>query len=352
MRAKSLTMAALATAILFLSACNGKKNETPGPLPRAEASEAMDQAFEAYLQAVADSSVEMHSIMVIQHGKVLEEKQFAPDTAHIMNSVSKTFTATAVGFAISEGLLSLEDRIVDLFPDHVPAEASDTLSRVTVRHLLTMNSGHGTDPTYVTRVQDCDWIEAFMRWPFKYEPGTCYCYNSLGTYLLSAAVQKVTGEKVVDYLDTRLWQPLGIEKPFWQESPAGINTGGWGLYIHTEDMARMGLCLLNDGVFNGKQVIPAEWVREMKARQVSSCPAGVNEDVLRSYGFDPSTSDWFQGYGYQMWRCRHNGVRADGANGQYIILLPDQDAVIAATAHVDNMQLELNLIWDYILPAL
>ena len=116
------------------------------------------------------------------------------------------------------------------------------LSRVTLRHLLTMNSGHSTDPTYATRDKDCDWIEAFMRWPFKYEPGTCYCYNSLGTYLLSAAVQKVTGEKVVDYLDTRLWQPLGIEKPFWQESPAGINTGGWGLYIHTEDMARMGLC--------------------------------------------------------------------------------------------------------------
>jgi CubicO group peptidase (beta-lactamase class C family) len=330
------------------------------PLPRAKASPEMEQAFASYLQAVEDSAVNMHSIMVLQHGKVLAEKQFAPDTAHIMNSVSKTFTSTAVGFAISEGLLSLDDKIVDLFPESVPENASDTLGRITVRHLLTMNSGHGTDPTYAVRSGDGDWIRAFMEWPIKYEPGTCYCYNSLGTYLLSAAVQKVTGEKVVDYLEPRLWKPLGIEKPFWQESPAGINTGGWGLYIRTEDMARMGLCILNDGKFRGKQVIPADWVKEMGANQVPSVGAGLNEEQVKQIlaehpnipFFLPETSDWVQGYGYQMWRCRHNAFRADGANGQYIIILPDQDAVIAATAHVQNMQLELNLIWDYILPAL
>ncbi len=331
-----------------------------GPLPRGKASPELTSAFESYIQAVADSAVNMHSVMVLQHGKVLCEHFWAPDTAHIMNSVSKTFTSTAVGFAISEGLLSLEDRIVDLFPESVPANASDTLSRVTLRHLLTMNSGHGTDPTYATRVQDCDWINAFMSWPFKFEPGTCYCYNSLGTYLLSAAVQKVTGEKIVDYLDTRLWQPLGIPKPFWQESPAGINTGGWGLYIHTEDMARMGLCLLNGGKFNGKQVIPADWVREMTANQVPSVGAGLNENQVKEIlaqhpnlpYFLPENSDWVQGYGYQMWRCRHNAVRADGANGQYIIVMPDQDAVIVTTAHVKDMQQEINLIWDHIFPAL
>ncbi|MBR4826773.1 MAG: serine hydrolase [Bacteroidales bacterium] len=345
----------LAAAALLL-AC-----QHPGvPLPRAKASAEMDEAFASYLQAVADSSVEMHSIMVLQHGKVLEEKQFAPDTAHIMNSVSKTFTSTAVGFAISEGLLSLEDKIVDLFPESVPENPSDTLQRITLRHLLTMNSGHAKDPTYAVRQGDGDWIRAFMEWPIQYEPGTCYCYNSLGTYLLSAAVQKVTGQKVVDYLEPRLWKPLGIEKPFWQESPAGINTGGWGLYIHTEDMARMGLCILNDGKFCGKQVIPAEWVREMGANQVPSVGAGLNEnqmkEILKAHPdmpfFLPENSDWVQGYGYQMWRCRHNAFRADGAHGQYIIILPDQDAVIVATADVTNMQQELNLIWDYILPAL
>ena len=335
--------------------------QNPGaPLPRAQASPELDEAFTSYLKAVADSSVEMHGIMVLQHGKVLEEKQFAPDTAHIMNSVSKTFTSTAVGFAISEGLLSLEDKIVDIFPESVPENPSDTLQRVTLRHLLTMNSGHATDPTYAIRQGDGDWVRAFMEWPIKYEPGTCYCYNSLGTYLLSAAVQKVTGQKVVDYLEPRLWKPLGIEKPYWQESPAGINTGGWGLYIRTEDMARMGLCILNGGKFCGRQVIPADWVREMGANQVPSVGAGLNEnqmkEILASHPdlpyFLPENSDWVQGYGYQMWRCRHNAFRADGANGQYIIILPDQDAVIAATAHVQDMQKELNLIWDHILPAL
>ena len=336
-------------AVLILAAACTPKN---GPLPRGKASEKMNEAMTAYPQAVTDHSEELHGIMVVQHGKVLAEKQIAPDTAHVLHSVSKTFTSTAVGFAVSEGLLSVDDKIVDIFPESVPENASDTLKRVTIRNLLTMNSGHGKDPTGAIRNGDGDWVKGFMEWPIEYEPGTCYCYNSLGTYVLSAAVQKVTGQKIVDYLDTRLWQPLGIEKPHWDESPQGINTGGWGLYLHTESLAKMCLCILNGGKYNGKQVIPAEWVKEMTANQVPSCPAGLNGATLRDSGMDPETSDWLQGYGYQMWRCRHNAVRADGAWGQYIIIMPEQDAVVAVTAKIGNMQEEINLIWDNILPAL
>ena len=337
----------VSAALLLAASCS----PVSGPLPRGKATPAMDQAFASYLQAVADSAEDLHSILVLQHGKVLEEKLFVPDTAHILNSVSKTFTSTAVGFAVSEGLLSLDDRIVDLFPESVPENASDTLKRVTVRHLLTMNSGHATDPTGSIRSGNGDWVRGFMEWPLGYEPGTCYCYNSLGTYVLSAAVQKVTGQKIVDYLETRLWQPLGIEKPKWLESPAGVNTGGWGLYLKTEDLAKMGLCILKGGKFNGKQVIPAEWVAEMTANQVPSSPAGLNLEQMRALGMDPDGSDWLQGYGYQMWQSRH-GFRADGANGQYILILPDQDAVIVTTAHIQDMQEELNLIWDHLLPVL
>ncbi len=338
----------LIAAIIAAAACSPKN----GDLPRGKATKQLDEAMTAYLQAVNDCSEELHSIMVVQHGKVLEEKFFVPDTAHVLHSVSKTFTSTAVGFAISEGLLKLDDRIVDIFPESVPENASDTLKRVTIRNLLTMNSGHGKDPTGSIRRGDGDWVRGFMEWPLEYEPGTCYCYNSLGTYVLSAAVQKVTGQKIVDYLETRLWQPLGIEKPRWLESPAGINTGGWGLYLHTQDLAKMGLCILNGGKFSGKQVIPAEWVAEMSANQVPSCPAGRNEIQMRESGVDPATSDWLQGYGYQMWRCRHNAFRADGANGQYIIIIPDKDAVVAMTANIGDMQEEINLVWDNILPAL
>ena len=338
----------LAAILLAAASCS-----QPGdPLRRGKASAALDEAFASYLQAVADSAEQLHSIMVLQHGKVLEEHFFVPDTAHILNSVSKTFTSTAVGFAIGEGLLSLDDRVVDLFPGSLPAHVSDTLARVTIRHLLTMNCGHGKDPTGSIRNGDGDWVKAFMEWPIDYEPGTCYCYNSLGTYVLSAAVQKVTGQKIVDYLDTRLWQPLGIEKPQWIESLDGINAGGWGLYLRTEDLAKMGLCLLNGGKYGGKQVIPAEWVKEMSANQVPSCPAGTNGVTVRQSGLDPATSDWLQGYGYQMWRCRHNAFRADGAYGQYILVLPEQDAVVVTTANIGDMQEELNLIWDNILPAL
>ncbi len=352
------------TRILFLSLCMLAIacQQQSGPLSRGKASAELDNAFEAYLKAVSDSSEDLHSVMVLQHGKVLEEKLFVPDTAHILNSVSKTFTSTAVGFAIEEGLLSLDDKMVDIFPESVPEEPQEYLSSITIRHLLTMNSGHGKDPTYVTRTGDGDWVKAFMEWPIEYEPGTCYCYNSLGTYVLSAAVQKVTDQKIVDYLESRLWNPLGIEKPFWQDSPAGINTGGWGLFLHTEDLAKMGLCLLNGGKFRGKQVIPAKWVSEMSAAQVPSVSAGVNEKQIeelvngpdnpfKAY-FNKETSDWMQGYGYQMWRCRHNAFRADGANGQYILILPDKDAVIVTTANIQNMRQELDLIWDYLLPAL
>ena len=354
----SLLIALMAALFVSFASCS----KPTDPLPRGKAPAELDAAFATYLQAVADSAEQLHCVMVLQHGKVLEEKFFVPDTAHILNSVSKTFTATAVGFAIHEGLLSLDDRIVDLFPESLPEQVSDTLGRITVRHLLTMNSGHGTDPTYAVRSGEGDWVKAFLEWPIQYEPGTCYCYNSLGTYVLSAAVQKVTGQKVVDYLEPRLWQPLGIQKPYWQESPAGINTGGWGLFLRTEDLARMGLCLLNGGRFRGKQVIPADWVREMSSAQVPSVSAGVNERMVAEIRtdpahpfyeyFDPEKSDWQQGYGYQMWRCRHNAFRADGANGQYILVLPEQDAVIVTTAHIPNMRQELNLIWDHLLPAL
>lgn len=334
--------------LISLAACSPKN----GNLPRGKASAQMDKAMSEYLQAVKDCAEDLHSIMVVQHGKVLAEQFFVPDTAHVLHSVSKTFTSTAVGFAISEGLLHLDDKIVDLFPESVPENASDTLSRITIRHLLTMNSGHGKDPTGSVRSNDGDWVRGFMEWPIEYEPGTCYCYNSLGTYVLSAAVQKVTGQKVVDYLESRLWQPLGIEKPKWLESPAGINTGGWGLYLHTEDLAKMGLCILNGGKFAGKQVIPADWVKEMSAKQVPCCPAGTNEVQMRERNVDPATSDWLQGYGYQMWRCRHNAFRADGAYGQYIIVIPEKDAVVVTTAQIGDMQEEINLIWDHILPAL
>ena len=183
---------------------------------------------------------------------------------------------------------------------------------MTIRDLLTMTCGHDTAPSVNTQATETpakDWVEQFLAHPVEHKPGTFFADNSLGTYMLSAIVQKVTGEKLVDYLYPRLFRPLGIVNVKWQESPQGINCGGWGLYLKTEDLAKMGQLFLQKGKWNDRQVLSEEWIAETSAR-------------------------------------------ANGANGQYILVIPEKDAVIAVTAHIGDMQVELDLIWKYLLPAL
>ena len=325
-------------------------------LPREEASAKLAKASEKYLKAVADAGQDLHSIMVLKDGAVVFEKWMSSgkeNEPHILNSVSKTFTSMAVGLAVSEGKLSIDEKLVDIFPEHCPENPSEFLKEITVEHLLTMTCGHSTDPTYASRTNmETSWIKLFMEHPVTHKPGTLYCYNSLGTYVLSAIVQKKTGEKVADYLFPRLFRPLGINNVSWAESPEGINTGGWGLFLKTEDLAKMGLMILQKGQFEGKQVIPAEWIEAASAYQVPCVPAGMNSDQAHTMKKAAKTSDWLQGYGYQMWRCRYNSFRADGANGQYIIMIPEKNAVVVTTANIQDMQGEIDLIWKHIYPAL
>lgn len=322
-------------------------------IKRAKPQSSMNVAMDSYLQDAKDKNLNIQSVMVLQHGKVLYEKWLnggEPQTPHILNSVSKTFTSAAVGLAIDEGLLSLDDKLVSFFPDDLPPTPSENLKKVTIRHLLTMNCGHDSEPS---RRKDGDtWVKTFLAWPVEHEPGSWYCYNSMGTYMLSAIVQKVTGQKIVDYLQHRLFDMLGIEAPRWEESPQGINCGGWGLYLKTEDLAKMGQLLLQKGKWKGKQVLPENYVNEMTCAQVPCQPAGTSPDKVAERGLTKENSDWIQGYGYQVWRCRHNAFRADGAGGQYIIVIPEKDAVVINTADLRDMQAELNLVWDHILPAL
>lgn len=331
-------------------------NQLAKALPRADASPKMDKAMNKYLNAVQKAGQDLHSIMIVQHGNVIAQQWLGEgkeDEPHILNSVSKTFTATAVGLAIAEGRMKVTDKVISFFPDKLPATVSDNLAAMTVHDLLTMNCGHDIDPTRaIEEKAGSDWVQEFLAFPVKHKPGTFFTYNSLGTYMLSAIVQKVTGEKVVDYLYPRLFRPLGIVNVKWKESPQGINTGGWGLYLKTEDLAKMGQLLLQKGKWNGRQILPEDWVKEASACQVPSLPAGMKPEMLKQSKVKPQTSDWLQGYGYQMWQCRHNAYRADGANGQYILVLPEKDAVIAVTANIPDMQAELNLIWKYLLPAL
>jgi CubicO group peptidase (beta-lactamase class C family) len=355
MKMKKTLFAALVLVALTACVNTTKKTAEIIDLPRAETPDSVASAMENFFQRAAGDSLDIHSVMIVKDGKVIFSRwqsEGVDTVPHVLHSVSKTFTATAVGLAIADGKMKLTDKIIDFFPDKLPAEVSDNLKAMTVRDLLTMSCGHDVEPSGFRGGEETDWVQAFLAHPVVHKPGTFYLYNSLGTYMLSAIVQKVTGEKVVDYLDTRLFQPLHIDKPKWDESPQGINCGGWGLYLKTEDLAKMGQLLLQQGEWNGKQIIPAEWVSEMSKKQVESINPGTRLEDAEAKGMTVETSDWMQGYGYQMWRCRPGCFRADGARGQYIIVVPDKNAVIAITSDVEDLQGELNLVWDNILPVL
>ena len=228
----------------------------------------------------------------------------------------------------------MDDPVLKFFPDDAPAEPSKNLQAMRVRDLLTMSTGHQTEPKFSA---ETPWVKTFLAHPVEHKPGTHFLYNSPGSYTLSAIVQKVTGQTALEFLRPRLFEPLGIENPGWSTSPQGVNCGGWGLFLRTEDLAKFGQLYLQKGQWNGKQLIPAAWVETATAKQVSN-------------GSDPAR-DWDQGYGFQFWRCRHGAFRGDGAFGQFCLVLPEQDAVVAITADTKDMQAELNIVWDKLLPA-
>jgi hypothetical protein len=260
---------------------------------------------------------------------------YRADSPHSLYSLSKSFTSTAVGIAISEGKLSLDDPVLKFFPEDSPESPDAHLKAMRVSDLLRMSTGHRSEPP---RTSTEPWVRAFLRHPVPDKPGTHFLYNTSATYMLSAIVQKATGATLLDYLKPRLFDPLGIKNPTWETSPQGISTGGFGLSIRTEDIARFGQLYLQKGEWQGKQLVPSTWVDAATRLQTSN-------------GSNPE-SDWDQGYGYQFWRCRHGAYRGDGAFGQFCIVLPEQDTVIAITSGLKNMQAVLDLVWDKLLPAL
>lgn len=318
-------------------------------LPRStpEAEGVSSKGILAFLDTIEKTKNEMHSLMIVRHGKVIAEGWWAPyrpELKHTLYSLSKSFTSTAIGFAVSEKRISLSDKFISFFPDKLPDTVSNYLTELTIKNLITMSAGQAPDPTGSVNSKYEDWVKGFFETPVRNKPGSVFLYNSLATYMLSAIVQKVTGEKIIDYLTPRLFKPLGIEGMDWETDPKGINVGGWGLRLKTEDIAKMGLLFLQKGKWNGKQILPAAWVEEATSFKIDNAPGAAQSKR--------DSSDWMQGYCYQFWRSRHNSYRGDGAFGQYMLVLPEEDAVIAITSETPNMQDELNLVWKYVLPAL
>ena len=308
------------------------------PLPRStpEAQGVASAAMIEFVQAL-DQIDGLHGVVVLRHGQMIAGGWWAPYDAahqHVLYSLSKSFTSTAVGCAVAQGKLSLDDAVLKFFPADAPANPSANLKDMRVRDLLIMSTGHQDEPpTAPDEVSP----KSFLAQPVPHLPGTHFKYNTAATFMLSAIVQQVTGQTVLDYLRPRLFEPLGIEQPVWDANFQGISLGGYGLRVRTEELAKFGQLYLQHGNWQGQPLLPADWVALATARQTSN---GSNPD-----------SDWNQGYGFQFWRCRHNAFRGDGAFGQYCVVMPEQDTVVAINSGVKDMQAVLNVIWDKLLPA-
>ncbi len=299
------------------------------------------QAILDFIQGCEDETDSVHSFMIYRHGKLVSDGWWAPhrsDTKHIMHSMSKAFTSTAVGIAIEEGLFSLDDRVISFFPEKAPKNPSENMENLRIRQLLSMSTGHlsATSDTF-RGIKDGDWVQVFFEQDPELKPGTYFHYDSGATYMLSAIIQKLTGEKLVDYLKPRLFDKLGIHDVVWEECPRGINVGGWGMFITTEDILRLGILYKQKGVWRGERILSEDWVALATSKQMSS-------------GSSPD-SDWDQGYGYKFWQSRH-GYRGDGKWGQFCFVLPEQDAVIAVTSGNSDMQKIMNLVWDNLLAGM
>ena len=286
---------------------------------------------------------DIHHVIVVRHGKVVAELHPAPfraEDSHTLYSASKTFTALAVGIAIDNNLLRLDDRVMTFFPDKRTRRVNDYMAAMTVRDLLMMASG--VKPDWTMRDNSLDWVKDWLAKPVDTRPGSLFQYDSMCTFMLSAIVQRVTGFTMLEYLRNNLFGPMHINVADWEMSPNGINTGGWGLRVQAETMAKLGLLLLNKGNWNGQRLVGADFVETACSRLIDG---GAKETV-------PAT-DGNQGYGYQVWQSKWPGsYRADGAFGQYTVVVPQEDLVVVILGMTFNGHKELDCIWNQLMPGM
>ena len=307
------------------------------------ASQGVDsRRIEAFLDAIeASPNSEPRSLMILRHGHVVAQGWWAPytsDRRQLLYSLSKSFTGAAAAFAYAEGLLRLDDAVISYFPEF-EAEITDPGSRsILVRHVLSMASGHSEEQWEIAVTQDPDEpVRGFLLSGPDGEPGSVFAYNQPCTYTVAAIVQRATGQRLVDYLRPRLFEPLGIGEVAWQQYPAGRDIGFTGLHATTDAIAKLGQLYLQRGVWEGVRLLSEDWVEQATRAQVDNSELGWGPD-------------WSQGYGFQFWISRH-GYRGDGAYGQYCVILPEQDAVIVMTSETFDMQAVLDLVWEHLLPA-
>ncbi|MGN0458326.1 MAG: serine hydrolase domain-containing protein [Eubacterium sp.] len=288
-----------------------------------------------FLDEITDKGLGLQSFTVVRHDKVCAQGFFAPyakEYPHVLYSMSKSLTSTAVGFAVDEGLIKLDDRVSDFFEEY-PSSKRPFNRMLTVEMLLTMRSDKLI--TVAENKGNHDWIKQFFDAGYILPPNSKFNYISENTFMLSAIVSKVTGKSVVDYLDEKMFMPLGIEKPFWETDGKGNNAGGWGCYMRSEDLAKFFLPYIHKGKWiDGTQLVPEFWVEEALSKKTDSVHDGA--------------MDIINGYGYQFWKNRiANSYRADGLFGQRCFMFPDYDALVVLNCGEAEDYKVMEVFWKY-----
>ncbi|MDR1439463.1 MAG: beta-lactamase family protein [Clostridiales bacterium] len=316
------------------------------PFPRSTPEEqgTPPAAVQEFSDALLRVAGHIRGFCLVQNGKAIAEEYRQPyesgDRVWVY-SISKSFAPTAVGIAIGEGLLALDDAVLSFFPESAPPAPTENLRAMRVRDLLCMSTGHAQDTTLpLLSSPDGDWIKTFLSLPVEHAPGTHFLYNNGATFMLSAIVQKTAGEKLLDYLAPRLFEPLGFDNVEWDENPRGINTGGWGISLRLEDLAKLGQLYLDKGLHGGRRILPPQW---------AETATSFHSDNSKAENQAP---DWTRGYGFQFWLCQHGAFRADGAAGQFCVVMPQQNAVLAIMSETMQMQSILDAVWGALLPRL
>lgn len=330
------------------------------PLPRALPHErGVDpRGIVDFLAAVADAGLELHGFMLYRQGAVVAQAFWQPYSAprmHVQHSATKSWTATAVGLLVDDGRLKLDDKVVSFFPELCPAEISANLAAMTVEDLLTMRTGHqrgisGGD----WRNLKSSWVQAFLHEPVVVPPGKDFIYSSASSFMLSAIVTQVSGQTLHALLQERVLGFMGLDRLEWDLAPGGYNSGGNGLSCTTEDSLKFGVLHLNRGQWQGRQLLSAQWIDAATRNQVEDVWMGEfdgKQYLPRSK--DGASESQREGYGYQWWMTPHGGYYASGVFGQYCMVLPEQDTVIAFTCGLSLGEKRLQAaIWTHLFPAL
>ncbi|WP_017415849.1 serine hydrolase domain-containing protein [Clostridium tunisiense] len=290
-----------------------------------------------FRNSVVEKNLGVYGIHVYQNGKTLAEHRFRSNDRENLYSASKTFASVGIGIAESEGLLGLSDYVLDFFPEYKEIAYSGS-EKITIRHLLQMSSGHMFED--FSQYNSKDRAELFFSTEMKKEAGSNFYYEDLCTYMLGRIVEKVSGKIIMDYLKPRLFHKLEIVNPQWHTCQNGHTECSGGLYLTTEEFSRLGITLLQKGIYKDKQILPADYVSRLHSDWVDT--TSKNDDETRG------------GYGYQVWKCTPpNTYRADGMYGQMSVVLTDYNAVITVTAHNEiNHKDILRAMWSDILPKL